>query len=114
MSTFKNIAVPPRSPTRKRSGDMTDQPRQPSMPTTSVGMAPRSNQLSRIHRFAIGQRLSMAPGGREVSRGASTCSVVFLLPYEGGALRYRVRSDNETFERIVDETDLKPIENGLD
>jgi hypothetical protein len=114
MSSFKNIAVPPRSPTRKRSGDPPDQPRQAYMPATSVGMAPRSSQLNKVHRFAVGQRLSMAPGGREVSRGASACIVVFLLPYEGGALRYRVRSDNETYERIVDEADLKPIENGLE
>jgi hypothetical protein len=56
----------------------------------------------------------MAPGGREISRGASTCSVVFLLPYEGGPLRYRVRSDSESFERIVDENDLSELPNELE
>ena len=114
MSSFKNIAVPPRSPTRKRSGEPPDESRQVYVPATSTAVAPRSTHLNRSHRFAIGQRLSMAPGGREISRGASTCSVVFLLPFEGGALRYRVRSDNESFERIVDETDLSPLGNSLE
>ena len=114
MSSFKNIAVPPRSPTRKRSGDPADVSRMAYVPATSTAVSPRSNHLNRSHQFAVGQRLSMAPGGREISRGASTCSVVFLLPFEGGALRYRVRSDNESFERIVDETDLKPLGNSLD
>jgi hypothetical protein len=56
----------------------------------------------------------MAPGGREFSRSASACVVLALLPYEGGPLRYRVRSDNENFERIVDEADLSPLITSLE
>jgi hypothetical protein len=61
------------------------------------------------HRYATGDRLAMAPGGREISRTAAACLVLALLPHEGGPLRYRVRSENETFERIVDEGDLSPL-----
>ena len=112
--SFKTIAVPPRTPTKKRGSQPSELPRESYMPASSVTAASRAPRLSQSHRFAVGQRLSMAPGGREISRGASTCSVVFLLPYEGGALRYRVRSDNESFERIVDENDLSPLRDGLD
>ena len=42
-----------------------------------------------------------------MQRTASGCKVVALLPYEGyGALLYRVRSESESFERIVAEADL--------
>ncbi len=58
--------------------------------------------------------LFMARGGRDIARQASACQVVALLPHEGGPLRYRVRSDAEGFERIVDETDLTTLSSGLE
>ena len=59
------------------------------------------------HRYRIGDRLRMTGGGHSVQRTASGCKVLALLPYEGyGALLYRVRSDTESFERIVAEADL--------
>ena len=59
------------------------------------------------HRYRVGEKLRMTGGGQSVQRAASTCKVIFLLPYEGhGALLYRVRSDTESFERIVAEGDL--------
>lgn len=111
---FKNIAIPPRSPTKKRPPDPPDESRHAYVPVTSAPVSSRPTRLSQSHRFGVGQRLSMAPGGREISRGASACTVVALLPYEGGPLRYRVRSDNENFERIVDEADLTPLQSGLE
>ena len=109
MSSFKNIAIPPRG--LKRNGRWSGEDRQPYAPATGVSVAGRITRAGQRHRFAVGQRLAMAPGGREISRGASTCRVVFLLPYEGGPLRYRVRSDNESFERIVEENDLSELPN---
>lgn len=109
MSSFMSIAVPSRNQVRKRAGDLPKQG-QPESSPTSVAAAEGATRVSGRHRFAVGQRLAMAPGGRDVARGASTCRVVFLLPFEGSALRYRVRSESETFERIVDEKDLKPID----
>ena len=60
------------------------------------------------HRFGVGARLRMKQGGLSVARPASYCRVVFLLPYEGGQLFYRVKSEMESFERVVAEADLVP------
>lgn len=109
--SFKTIAVPPRTSNRNRGRDMGA----PSgLPVGRPAASPRPERVGRGHRFAIGQRLAMAAGGRDISRGGSTCSVVALLPHEGGPFRYRVRSDSETFERIVDENDLSALNNSLD
>jgi hypothetical protein len=107
MSSFKNIAIPSRNQPKKRGNEPA--PVQHYVPATTAGVTARTAGANRTHRYVVGQRLSMAAGGRDISRGGAICSVVFLLPYEGGALRYRVRSDNENFERIVDEADLMPL-----
>jgi len=110
MSSFKNIAIPSRNQPKKRGNEEAIEAHRPYVPATNTGNGTPVSVTGRKHRFSVGQRLSMAPGGREISRGAAICSVVFLLPYEGSALRYRVRSDNEGFERIVDENDLVPLD----
>lgn len=111
MPSFKDIAVPSRNQPKKRDNEQAIEAHRPYVPVTNTGVGVRTPVSGHRHRFAVGQRLSMAPGGRELARGASLCSVVFLLPYEGGALRYRVRSDSEGFERIVNEADLMPLGN---
>ena len=59
------------------------------------------------HRYRVGDRLRMNGGGQSLQRVSSGCRVLSLLPYEGhGALLYRVRSEAESFERIVAEADL--------
>lgn len=63
------------------------------------------------HRYKIGARLQMHHGGNLLSRQASNCRVTFVLPYEGGRLLYRVKSDVEAFERVVSEADLSPMRN---
>jgi hypothetical protein len=108
--SLKSIAIPPRVASKKGRSPFAG----------DVAPATRSPERSRVarsahaHRFATGERLSMAPGGREISRSASACVVLALLPYEGGPLRYRVRSESENFERIVDEADLSPLRGGLE
>jgi hypothetical protein len=64
------------------------------------------------HRYKVGMRLLMTPGGVTVARQASYCKVTFVLPYEGAQLLYRVRSEIEAFERVVSESDLAPVKNG--
>lgn len=63
--------------------------------------------VQRLHRYAVGERLRVASGGYSMMRSAGTCKVLAVLPDEGrGPLLYRVRNDNESFERIVAEGDL--------
>lgn len=45
-----------------------------------------------------------------MSRQASHCNVIFVLPHEGGQQPYRVRSEIEAFERAISEADLSPVQ----
>lgn len=83
----------------------------PARPAPQREATARSPVQAR-HRYKVGMRLLMTPGGATVSRLASHCRVTFVLPYEGGQLLYRVRSDIEAFERVVSEADLAPVSNG--
>lgn len=75
-------------------------------PALQVALA-RPIRPAGFHRYHVGDRLRMNGGGYSVQRIAGGCEVIALLPYEGyGALLYRVRSDAESFERIVAEADL--------
>lgn len=72
-----------------------------------IARPPRRIQAAPVHRYRVGDKLRMNGGGYSVARAAAGCKVVSLLPYEGhGALLYRVRSDTESFERVVAEADL--------
>jgi hypothetical protein len=110
MTPFKSIAVAPpkRGGPRKQPLPMIVEQAQDS-PALQVALAgsPRRLAASPVHRYRVGDRLRMNGGGYSVQRAASGCKVVALLPYEGyGALLYRVRSEVESFERIVAEADL--------
>jgi hypothetical protein len=65
---------------------------------------PASAPLHHIYR--IGQRLKLLGSGRYWARSAGLCRVVALLPHEGGPFLYRVRSEVESFERVVPEAEL--------
>ena len=110
MPPLKSVVVAP----TKRGGGR----KQPS-PTIStedddapIPATPLARPVRRVaaqpeHRYRVGERLRMTGGGQSVQRTSSACNIVSLLPYEGrGALLYRVRSDAETYERIVSEADL--------
>ena len=112
--SLKSIAVPPRVASKKGRSPFAGDAAPAYVPATRTPERSRVARSAHAHRFATGERLSMAPGGREISRSASACVVLALLPYEGGPLRYRVRSESENFERIVDEADLSPLHGGLE
>ena len=57
----------------------------------------------------VGQRLRLLGGGNYWARNAGTCRIVSLMPFEGTALFYRVRSETESFERVVAEADLATV-----
>ena len=103
--SFKSISIPSRLATKKGG-----QPSKSYAPASSALTSPRLLRTSAGHRYAVGERLRMASGGREIARGAAACLVTALLPHEGGPLKYRVRSESENYDRIIDETDLSPAE----
>jgi hypothetical protein len=108
---LKSIAVTPtqRGGWRKQPSPTVDDGFEdnPAFQAALARQAPRRVATQPTHRYRIGEKLRMTGGGQSVQRAASLCKVVFLLPYEGrGALLYRVRSDTESFERIVAEADL--------
>lgn len=104
---IKSIAIPVtrRMPAaRAAAAAVAEAPVIRTAPTTE-GPRPANASPAR-HRFKVGARLRMKQGGLSVARPASYCRVVFLLPFEGGQLFYRVKSEMESFERVVAEADL--------
>jgi hypothetical protein len=109
----KSIAIPPNPSARRgqrialsRANADTDD-EMPVSVSPAIRRPPQAVQVQPVHRFHVGERLRMAPGGFSVARAGATCKVVSLLPYEGhGSLLYRVRSETEAFERVVAEADL--------
>ena len=101
-----------------RSARMTEERDPISMAVTRRGDNVRSTQAERpsplsaslkSHRFRVGQQLHMRTGGNNLARQAGSCTVTFLLPFEGGQVLYRVRSEAESFERVVPEADLSAL-----
>jgi hypothetical protein len=110
MRSLKSISVTPikRGGGRKQPSPTVQTAAEDTLALrVAVARPARRTAPALAHRYRIGDRLRMNGGGHTVQRAASSCKVVGLLPYEGyGALLYRVRSDTESFERIVAEADL--------
>jgi len=115
VESIKSIAVPV---TRKRAAAKPKRAGKPSsVPGGHVGghVGPARRSLSGAtapapkHRFHLGERLRMVGGGMTLRRDESICRVTLLLPHEGGPLLYRVRSELESFERVVAESDLSAV-----
>lgn len=111
MPPLKSISVTPtkRGSSRKPSQTV-DETAEDNFSSPPAGLGrPIARRVAPAptHRYHVGDKLRMNGGGYSVQRTASSCKVVALLPYEGhGALLYRVRSDTESFERVVAEADL--------
>lgn len=114
MEKLKSIAVPvtrrdaianARKSHRARPSDDIDD----NDASVEFRRQPQPTTAKPTHRYGIGQRLAMARGSRDIARPAATCQVTAIVPHETGPLLYRVRSDTESFERIVDEVDLAPL-----
>ena len=110
MPPLKSISVTPikRGGGRKQPSPTVDESDDAGFSVSSpLARPPRRVVAAPQHRFRVGEHLRMNGGGQSVARTAGSCKVVSLLPYEGhGALLYRVRSDTESFERVVPESDL--------
>ena len=111
MDSFKSIAVPV---TRRQAVGKAKRAVETSSSASASAVAEFRRQMPQeatahpVHRFHVGERLTMARGSRDIARPAALCEVVSLLPHETGPLLYRVRSELESFERVVDEVDLAP------
>jgi hypothetical protein len=59
-----------------------------------------------LHKFKVGQFVDYRPGRLAGLRSASRYKVLRLLPAEGSDLLYRIKSVDETFERVAKEREL--------
>jgi hypothetical protein len=57
------------------------------------------------HKFKIGQTLLFKPYRTNGGRGGQ-CKITRLVSTEGDEPQYRVKCTNETFERVVRESEL--------
>lgn len=61
----------------------------------------------RTHKFRVGQTVDLIPTTfRSAAKG--TYRIVSLRPAENGSISYRIKSQSETHERVVSESDLMP------
>jgi hypothetical protein len=110
LDKIKSIAVPV---TRRAAGAGSKRARtataidanQPRLPQRSLAPKPAADK----HRYRIGERVHMLGGGSNWSRSEALCRIVALLPHERGPLLYRVQSEAESYQRVVEETDLSSL-----
>jgi hypothetical protein len=58
-----------------------------------------------VHKFKIGQTVDLIPSiGRSAASGRY--EIVSLRPADGGNPQYRIKSENESHERVVSESEL--------
>ena len=57
-------------------------------------------------KFSAGQRVSMTRGAVFAAPGGG-CQIIAALPREAGPQQYRIRTEGENFDRIVDEVRLE-------
>jgi hypothetical protein len=58
------------------------------------------------HKFKVGQFVDYKPGRLSSGLSASKYKILRLLPAEGSDLLYRIKSVDETFERVAKEHEL--------
>lgn len=73
----------------------------PGWPYTEL----RESDMGR-HKFKVGQLVDFAPSRPGVPTSSRRYEVMRLLPAEGGEYLYRVKSRDETFERMARESEL--------
>ena len=114
MDSIKSIAIPSK---RRRSGKAEaaaaaqqahSELRARGVSQQAARVAAQAAQQPR-HLYRVGQRVRMLGGGNRWARVESPCRIVVLLPHESGPPMYRVRSEAESYERVVAEIDLQPI-----
>lgn len=60
------------------------------------------------HKFKTGQDVYFSAGKGSLLGVSSRYKIVRQLPVEGGEIRYRIKSQAESFERVAKESELRP------
>jgi len=58
------------------------------------------------HKFRVGETVEFKPGRMGFPAASRECTIVRLLPTEGGNQLYRIKCVTEAFERVVPEGQL--------
>jgi hypothetical protein len=110
LDKIKSIAIPV---TRRAGGLNSKRGRTAIATDTALPRMPQRRLAPKLaavkHRYRIGERVHMLGGGSNWSRNESLCRIVALLPHERGPLLYRVQSEAENYQRVVEETDLSSL-----
>jgi hypothetical protein len=61
------------------------------------------------HKFKVGQTVQLLEGRHDVTTSAIAYKVVRQLPEGDGERSYRIKSAHETFERVVNESQLVKV-----
>ena len=59
------------------------------------------------HKFAVGEAVRFSPDRGQDYTGGELFEIVRLLPEEGKALQYRIKSQIDSHERVVREDQLR-------
>ena len=59
-----------------------------------------------VRKFRVGETVEYKPGRMGFPAAGRECTIVRLLPPEGGNLLYRIKCTAEAFERVVSEAQL--------
>lgn len=63
------------------------------------------------HIFTIGQTVRMKSRIGLVKKTAELFQIKSRLPVKDGSPQYRIRSEQETYERVTTEDNLEPVDN---
>jgi hypothetical protein len=61
------------------------------------------------HLFAIGQTVRLKGGFGLQSQSADVYRITGTLPPQGDSQQYRIRNDNENYERVATQDSLEPV-----
>jgi hypothetical protein len=61
------------------------------------------------HLFAVGDMVRLKGGFGMAPKSAEIYRITGTLPAKGNSLQYRIRNDDERYERVTTEDSLEPI-----
>jgi hypothetical protein len=119
LSDLKSIAVPvtrKRAPAKSssKSKSKTAAPASEASVAraawlTPVRRMPGPTRNRTTHRFAVGDHVLVGPRTGSIPRAAGAYVIIAALPAEAGPLQYRVRNEDELYERVVVESDISEL-----